>query len=142
MPRAEAAAARYCCMYAPSAFFWPPPVWMLGSVHGVWLASLVLIASACVCVIWPDLTSSARVSAIAFWKAELIWAWVLLISTAKCFMNVEHCAEDELASTAVSELCGAECDAEGRLKLRVMPDAEAVTAMAATPTATAPIDRP
>src|SRR5246127_3126073 len=105
----------------------PPGVRRFGRVQGVCVASLALTASACACVIWPDLTSSASVSAIAFWKAELIWAWVFPISTAKCCMNVEHCAEAELASTAVSELAGADWGAAGRLKLRLMPEAEAVT---------------
>src|SRR5712691_6230009 len=108
---------------------------MLGSAHGVWLASFFLIASAWAWVIWPLLTSSARVSATAFWKAALISAWLLPISTAKCFMKLPQTVDaEELAATADWVVAAG-------LKPKLMPAAEAVTTTAAPATATAPTAR-
>ena len=58
------------------------------------------MASAWVCVIWPLLTSSASVSATAFWNAALISAWLLPRSVAKCCMKVLQTADVVEASTA------------------------------------------
>src|SRR5690348_18376097 len=102
MPRADAAALRYCCMKAPIAVLSPPPRGaVFGRVHGVPLASFLVIMSACACVIWPLLTSSASVSATGFLDAALMSAWLLPLSTAKCFMKrALAVGEDGRAETA------------------------------------------
>ncbi|TMC86050.1 MAG: hypothetical protein E6J06_01985 [Chloroflexi bacterium] len=69
----------------------------------------------------------------------MIWACVLPISTAKCFMKSLQ-AVDEVPA-AVSEAAPCCADPEGS-RLKLMPEADAVMAMAAPATATAPRARP
>src|SRR5260370_5501295 len=117
-------------------------VWPIddGRVHGVWLASFCLIASAWACVIWPLLTWSASVSAIAFWNAALISAWLFLISTAKLCMKSVHTADVPVEWAAL--VLEAACGAADLVTPKLTPAAEAVTTTAAPATATAPMAIP
>src|SRR2546430_15721731 len=70
-------------------------------------------------------------------------AWLLPISTAKCFMNSPHAADVALAWTAVSaaSLDCEECVADGR-RPKLIPAAEAVATTAIPAMATAPTAKP
>src|SRR2546430_15912798 len=70
-------------------------------------------------------------------------AWLLPISTAKCFMNSPHAADVALAWTAVSaaSLDCEECVADGR-RPKLIPAAEAVATTAIPAMATPPTAKP
>src|SRR3989442_8909296 len=142
MPRADAAAVRYCAMYAAIGALFPLRGARLGSEHGVWLASFFLIVSAWAWVRGPALTSSASVSAIAFWKAALIWAWLLPISTAKWDMNSPHAADEALDCAAAREASDCDCDDVFGRKPKLIPAADAVATTAIQAMATAPTAKP
>src|SRR3989454_1248864 len=70
-------------------------------------------------------------------------AWLLPISTAKCFMNSPQAADVALASTAVSA-ASVDCEdwGEDGRKPKLIPAAEAVATTAIPAMATAPTAKP